>query len=293
MKHLLAALFLACAPSTYASQQGVLILAHGVSGHGDHGGDHHGHHVPKVDPWEKAVQEVATNAARRLQIPVELAFGMWNEKNFQKGVDRLAARGVTELRVVPLFISSHSDVIRAQHYQFHLSETNPLPFPLNRLNIPASMKVSFSPALDDAPEMSAILNDRAAELTQDAQREELVLVAHGPTSEEDDQKWLEALRIHASRIATGQPTHVITVRDDANEEDKEEMTRRLRAIVDGITSRGKIACVLPVLLASGGIEKGILERLGGLSFRYQRRMLAPDPRLADWVIRMAREGNAP
>jgi sirohydrochlorin ferrochelatase len=297
MKTLILILALVSSQLSFASVEGrgVLILAHGVTSHGehdDHGGGHDHHHPPhaprpKIDPWEESVREIARNIASRLQEPVELAFGMWNRKNFQAGVDRLVSRGVTELRVVPLFISSHSDVIRAQHYQFHLTETNPLPFDIGRVTLPARMKVSFSTALDDAPELSAILRDRARELCRDASREELILVAHGPTSEEDDQKWLETLRAHGERLGADQPVHVITVRDDAEESDQAEMTRRLRAIVEGITSRGKTACVLPVLMAAGGIEKGILERLQGLEFRYIGKMLAPDPRLADWAARVA------
>ena len=52
---------------------------------------------------------------------------------------------------------------------------------------------------------------------------------------------------------------------------------------------GRIALVVPVLIAPGGIEAGILERLAGLKFRYRGHMVGPDPRLADWVARVARE----
>lgn len=276
---------------SFAGSPGILVLAHGVAGHsGGHGGGHGGHHPPHEGPWERTVRALVAEASSRAAFPVDLAFGMWERASFQAGVDRLAARGVTELRVVPLFISSHSMVIRAQHYLFGLLEENPLWFDPGKVSIPPTIKaLTFSSALDDSRELSEDLQRRALELTEVPAREELVLVAHGPVSDEDDELWLRDLRIHASRIGTGQPIHVITLRDDAPSEVRDEMTRRLREIVTGITLRGHVALVLPVLLAPGGIEEGLLERLTGLSYRYRGRMLAPDPGLVNWIIRMATE----
>lgn len=283
--------FMTGSTMSFANSPGVLVLAHGVSGHSDeHGGGHGGHHPPREGTWEKTVRALVAEASIRGSFPVELAFGMWDRDSFQAGVDRLVARGATELRVVPLFISSYSMVIRAQHYLFGLREENPLWFDPGRISIPSVIaKVTFSPALNDSPELSEALGRRARELTENPALEELVLVAHGPVSDEDDELWLGDLRVHASRIGTGHLVHVITLRDDAPKEVRDEMTRRLREIVTGISSRGRTALVLPVLLAPGGIEAGLLERLKGLSYRYRGRMLAPDPSLVNWITRMTQE----
>lgn len=270
-----------------ASTRGILILAHGT------GHDHHGF-LSSAGPWEETVLRTVKEVEGRTRTPIAVAFGMWSRSNFQKGVERLAARGVTDLRVVPLFVSSHSDVIRAQRYQFHLTEENPLPFDPGRVRVPPTISnVTMSGALDAAAELSSILEARARELIVDPENEELILVAHGPVSDEDDALWLTDLRAHADRIAIELPKHVLTVRDDAEPPVRDEMTRRLRALVAGIRERGRWPLILPVLLAPGGIEGGLRERLKGLEYGYLGHMIAPDPLLGDWILRKGQEEAPP
>lgn len=281
---LLLAAFLTLTPSQAHATRGVLVIAHGK---GDHG-----HGIPAPEgPWEKAVREAVESASQKLQEPVDLAFGMWSRSSFEKGVQRLEQRGATEIRVIPLFISSHSDVIRAQHYQFGLRPENPLPFEPGKIRLPSSItQVSFSPCLDDSAELGQILVARARELIQNPSAEEMILVAHGPLTDEDEELWFKDLSVHSQRItqAHGIPASALTVRDDAEEDIRNEMTRRLRAKVEAIRAQGKTALILPVLLAPGGIEAGILERLSGLSYRYSGHMISPDPLLSDWIVRMAK-----
>lgn len=270
-----------------ASTRGVLILAHGT------GHDHHGF-LATGGTWEETILRTIKEVEGRTRMPMEVAFGMWSKGNFQKGVERLAARGATDLRVVPLFVSSHSDVIRAQRYQFHLTDKNPLPFDPGRVRIPPTISnVTMSGALDAAAELSAILEARARELVAAPETGELILVAHGPVSDEDDALWLADLRAHADRIAIDLPKHVLTVRDDAEPPVRDEMTRRLRALVAGIHERGRGPLILPVLLAPGGIEGGLRERLKGLEYGYVGHMIAPDPLLGDWILRKSQEETPP
>ncbi len=90
---LIAALFL----PAIAQAQGILLLAHGGR-----------------EDWNREVLELASKVdAER---PVEVAFGMANKRAIQDAVNRLAEREVTGIVAVPLFISSHSSVIRATEY---------------------------------------------------------------------------------------------------------------------------------------------------------------------------------
>jgi sirohydrochlorin cobaltochelatase len=74
------------------AESGILLLAHGGSAE-----------------WNGRVTELAAtvNATR----PTEVAFGMATRANIQGAIDKLVARGVTEIVAVPLFISSWSTVI--------------------------------------------------------------------------------------------------------------------------------------------------------------------------------------
>ena len=72
--------------------------------------------------------ECARHRARvpdRQTKPTEVAFGMATRANLQAAVDRLPARGVTEIVAVPLFVSSWSSVITSTEYPFGLRSEAP------------------------------------------------------------------------------------------------------------------------------------------------------------------------
>lgn len=83
--------------ATPPEKVGVLVLAHGGS-----------------DTWNQLVVE-ATQATRK-SYPVEIAFGMALPRTIQEGITKLERQGVTKIVVVPLFVSSHSFIIRQTEY---------------------------------------------------------------------------------------------------------------------------------------------------------------------------------
>src|SRR5688572_7190754 len=85
---------------------GILLLAHGGSAE-----------------WNGRVMELAAkvNATR----PTEVAFGMATRANIQSAIDKLVARGVTEIVAVPLFVSSWSTVITSTEYLLGLRAEAP------------------------------------------------------------------------------------------------------------------------------------------------------------------------
>lgn len=104
----LAMLWLGLAGSLAAqsAKPGILLLAHG-------GGA----------SWNDSVLEIARGAGEKY--PVEVAFGMATRANIQKGIDQLAARGVTQVIAVPLFVSQHSSVVQSTEYLLRLRTDMP------------------------------------------------------------------------------------------------------------------------------------------------------------------------
>src|SRR5688500_16647113 len=80
--------------SAHGQSRGILLLAHG-------GGAE----------WNAHVTDLAATVDRT--VPTEVAFGMATRANIQRAVDRLVARGASEITAVPLFVSSWSSVITA------------------------------------------------------------------------------------------------------------------------------------------------------------------------------------
>lgn len=275
---------------------GVLLLAHGGS-----------------EAWDANVQAIADEVNRTH--PTEVALGMAARANIQAAVDRLHARGVTRIVAVPLFVSSHSSVITSTEYLLGLRDEMP---PALRIfatmshgpgaahaahsqhagaapvdgTIPVrhTVPIRMTAALDAHPLTAAIVASRAAGLSTTPATEAVILVAHGPTTDEANEQWLVNLRALAAVVSRDRAyafVDALTVRDDAPGPVRDAATRDLRALVERRASQGHRVLLVPVLLSYGGIEAGIRTRLEGLPYVMPRQALAPDSRLVDWVRAMA------
>ena len=178
---------------SWADQTGTLLLAHGQHAMGPAGHDHH--HAPPnptsspMGPWNQNVEKLA--ATLNQSTPTEVAFGMAEPDSIQEAVDRLTARGVTDIIAVPLFISSHSPIIENFQYILGVRPTLAAKTSLKSLErVKTSAKIRFGKALDDTPRVSEILLDRAKGLTKAPAATTVILIAHGPNDEEDNKLWL-------------------------------------------------------------------------------------------------------
>ena len=276
--------------------QGILLLAHGGR-----------------EEWNAEVLQVAANVDS--DHPVEVAFGMANKRAIEDAVARLAEREVTEIVAIPLFISSHSSVMRATEYLLgHRDDAPPQMEAFGRMAarmtaarsssagsasddgfdwttpIEKPLPISLATALDDHALVAEILLARAMDVSERPDDEVVVVVAHGPSSDEDNHLWLENMRSLVERMRPQTRfgrIEYLTVRDDASEEVRDEATAELRAVVEGGLQEGKSVLIVPLLLSYGGIEVGIRERLEGLEYRMAHRALLPDERLSDWVLMQA------
>lgn len=277
-----------------ADAQGILLLAHGGR-----------------DDWNGEVLALAAqvDAAR----PVEVAFGMADKRTIRDAVDRLTERGVREIVAVPLFVSSHSSVMRATEYL--LGSRADAPPQLEAFARMAARRraadggaggpgfdgttplataapIPVTAALDAHALVSEMLVSRAEALSRTPEEEVVVVVAHGPGSDEDNRLWLENMDVLAERMRARTRfgrIERLTVRDDAAEPVREQATAELRAVVEEAVAEGKSVLIVPLLLSYGGIETGIRRRLEGLPYRMADQALLPDERLSEWVLLQARE----
>jgi len=225
--------------------------------------------------------------AADLDMPTEVALGMGMHsgevRRLQEAVDRLERKGVARIVVVPLLVSSHSEVFRQFEYLFGLraeAQWRQAGEPLD-LEVP----LLLGRALDDDPLVAEILLERAFALSRSPERETVILVAHGPNGEADNQRWLEALQrlaSHLTREGTFRQVLSATLRDDAPKPIQEGAARQLREMVRTSSEQGR-TLVVPVLIARGGIEEKIPKLLAGLTYVYTGQTLLPHPKLEAWI----------
>jgi hypothetical protein len=298
---LLLALLLVCAARTAAADPGILLLAHGGSAE-----------------WNARVTELAAKVNHTR--PTEVAFGMATRATMQSGIDKLVARGATEIIAVPLFVSSWSTVITSTEYLLGLRAEAPAALAsFAKMNhapaaagasdaahagheghaaaatdgttpVKSSVPIRMTSALNDHPIVADVLASRARAISRNPAQEALVIVAHGPNEEEDNKRWLADMRSLASRVGQAEtfPTvEYLTLRDDAPKPVRDVATEQLRGIVKRELSAGRRVLIVPLLISFGGIERGLRERLAGLNYTMAEAALMPDDRLATWVLAMA------
>jgi sirohydrochlorin ferrochelatase len=288
---LIAASWPLAAAAQTAPQVGVLLLAHGGQ-----------------PQWNERVLDVAKRVDDTR--PTEVAFGMATRANIQAAVDKLTARGVTQIIAVPLFVSSHSSVITSTEYLLGLRAEAP-----KDLAIFAKMKhgshgdaaagdhahhaadptspisttvpVRMAPAFNRHEIIGAILADRAKSISADPSKEAVIVVAHGPVPDDDNRKWLDDMAVLAASVKAAAPyasVDYMTVRDDAGPAMREAATKELRDKVQAQVAQGRKVLIVPHLMSFGGIEQGIRKRLEGLDYTMTSQALMPDGRIVQWVI---------
>jgi sirohydrochlorin ferrochelatase len=273
------------------SSTGVLLMAHGGAA-----------------SWNERVQALAKDADAHQ--PTEVAFGMASRASLQAALDKLVARGAREVVAVPLFVSSYSSVITSTEYLLGLRPDAPADLKIfAKMNhaghgapaaaadphaahvdpaspVQATVRIRMTPALNRHPLVGQIVADRALKLSTAPAGEAVLLVAHGPVPDDDNQRWLEDMAVLAKSIQAAAPfaaVEYMTVRDDAGPAMREAATRELRAKVTTQVEAGRRVLIVPHVLSFGGIEQGIRKRLEGLTYTMADQGLMPDPRLATWV----------
>jgi sirohydrochlorin ferrochelatase len=285
--------FIAGAQST--ERQGVLLLAHGGK-----------------PEWNERVNAIVRDVGA--QQPTEVAFGMATRPNIQAAVDRLAARGVTRIVAVPLFVSSHSSVITSTEYLLGLRSEMPRDLQIfakmshgghgadhqtagvehqahqdNTRPVVSPVPIVMTPALNGHPLVGSILLDRANEISETPAKEAVILVAHGPVPDADNDRWLADMKQLAQQLgstARFKSVDYLTVRDDAPKPIRDAAAEELRSLVSRRAGEGSRVLIVPLLLSYGGIEEGIRKRLDGLDYVMARHALTPDDRIVTWVFEM-------
>ncbi len=271
-------------PTARPAPYGVLLLAHGGS-----------------KAWDRAVESIKKGVERK--VPIGIAFGMAMPETIQSAIGDLQALGVPKIVAVPLFVNSNSELMTQTRYVLGLSERPSAVFlealqsdphysgTLFLAQARASVPISMTSALDASPQVVDILYDRAKALSKNPRKETVLLVAHGPVTDKEDALWLKTMNLIAARIKSRggfDSALAATLRDDAPRDVQAKARSRLRGMALSALRRGDRLIVIPDLIAAGGIESHIRGALAGLPYIWNGRALAPDPRLAQWVLEESR-----
>ena len=266
------------ATSVAQAQTGLLVVAHGAG-----------------PEWNARVRETVAQVAWP-RGPVVTAFLMGPENQtagWDSATARLVREGAREVVVVPFMVSSFGSHYR--QIRFYAGEVSELPPELaahdHGTSGTAGLSMRVTPALDDAPELGAVLLDRWRGLEAVDRRRPLMLVAHGPTTDAEARRWVAHLQETTSAIASeGRiPVEIGLLRDDAPPPLRATAIAKIHSQVRALlTSPADSVTVMPVLISTGRIDRVTIPKdLAGLPVRYAPMVLAPHAALAQWIERVA------
>jgi sirohydrochlorin ferrochelatase len=285
------ATLLALAPATALprgtepGEFGVLLMAHGGS-----------------DEWDASVRAATTALSARM--PVEIAFGMADAVSLQSAVARLEARGARRIGVVRLFISGDSWLQRTEQILGLVPGAPPRPaddgdrghaghgrHSMEFWRIDTSARFALTTqGLNEAAEVDEILVTRARALSSVPAEEDVLILAHGVGTDEENDRWRALIEARARRMAEEIPFRRVMVDTLAEdwEEPRLEAEARVRAFVARAAANGR-AIVIPFRLAGFGPYARVLE---GLDYVADGHGLLPHPAVARWIGRQADELRA-
>lgn len=234
-------------------------------------------HGSRDDAWVSLVDEAVQGISLREDLPVAVSFlELVEGRLIQDGIDALEAEGVTDILVVPLFVSSGSTHIDEIAYALGVKPEPELETDLELFTVSAN--VHYGNPVDDDPDIAVILWDKLRELSVHPQRETILLVGHGSVHDGFRQRWEQGIASLAQRV--GQVSGVAAADYALLNPDS------VRSKAEYWRQQGHEVLVAPLFLSEGYFTKRVIpQRLEGVGYRYSGRTLLPHPLFPRWIER--------
>lgn len=267
---------------------GVLVMAHGGT-----------------EEWNASV--IDSVAPLQARFPIEIAFGMADASSIQAGITKLESRGVDQIGVVRLFISGESWFERtsqilglmpgaplkpAMHsenmHEAHSSgAAGHMPMAFWQVETSAKLAMSIE-GLSEAEEMDSVLLSRMSTLSTNPTEEVVVVLAHGPGDDDENQRWInqieQRLNQTQQRIAFNE-IRVFTLREDWQDK-RVEAEQKIRAYISAASEAGKTVIVVPYRVQGFGPYRDVL---AGLDYRADGQGLVPHENVGLWIENQAQQ----
>lgn len=244
-------------------KSGVLVISHGS----------------REETWVSLVDEAVRELAKDVDVPVVASYlELVEGRLIQDGILALEGQGVTDMLVIPLFVSSGSTHIDEIAYALGVKSVPDKETDLEPFEVKA--RVHFGTPVDDDPDIAVMVWDKVRELSCEPSKEVVLLVGHGSRHELFRTRWEFGINSLALRVAEVSGTFAdAALLNPGN----------IREKVVEWKERGCEVIVAPLFLSEGYFtEKVIPDRLEGLLCRYSGRTLLPHPLLPQWMLRQVR-----
>jgi sirohydrochlorin ferrochelatase len=252
--------------------QGVLLLLHGFR---------------DGDPLFK--QEVEGFSSL---FPTAMAPGMsmMMSQHIQLAIDDLESAGAKQIVVVPIVSTYHNTMVQQWEYIFGMQEEaayGSVP------QVKTDAQILFTKPPGDDPIIAEILIDHAMEISSNPAKETVIIAAHGPSFEDDNQKVLAELANLAKIIEEDSDfadVQALTLQDDAPPEIRDANVEKLRKMVSDAIDAGTDVIVVTNLIGTRSVQAKLRKDLQGLDYKFNKKGIAEHPNFVEeWMSQAIRE----
>ncbi|CRF28558.1 sirohydrochlorin cobaltochelatase [Mycobacterium tuberculosis] len=238
-------------------------------------------HGSRCEDWVRLVDEAVEAVRVPEGIPVYSSFlEIVEGRLIQDGITHLEALGVTDMIVVPLFVSSGSTHIDEISYALGVKDKPLLQTDMRPFAIRA--RIHFTSPIDDDPIIADIIYSKIKALSSDPQKEILLLVGHGSIVKGFHLLWRRGLERLAMRVGAlggfDEADAAMLIPDQILPKMNQWLRRKPQHTV----------IVAPLFLSTGYFTGEVIpERLKGYRYRYNGEALLPDSGISRWIERQA------
>jgi hypothetical protein len=253
------------ADGSHEGKIGVLGLAHGFK-----------------EPGNTQFREAYAGVSGEYPTVYGLGMAMMTSDHIQSAVTALEEAGAKTIVVIPTTTADNSTLTRQWDYIF--GRTNVSAY-LDVPRVKTNAKIIWTNTPTADPVVGQIMLDYAKEKSTEPANEVVLIVGHGPQSEEDNLKELEILAKHATFIKkSGGFADVIwgNVQDDTPPQVRQANVDKLRASAQAAIDKGQRVISVSTSLTQSGIVKRLGEDFGDIT-DFNNKGLSQHPAFAGWV----------
>jgi sirohydrochlorin ferrochelatase len=246
---------------------GVLVISHGS----------------RNAEWVELVDQAVAAIEMDSDIPIYSSFLELIEGRFiQDGIYSLEQQGVTDILVIPLFVSSGSTHIDEISYALGVIPEPNLETDMVPLTIHA--RIHFGSPIDDDEEIVEIIYGKIAALSLRPDREIVLLVGHGSVEKGFHLRWRKGLELLAARLKIRGGFDEVDVAMLLPDQVKRKMKMWKRK------KPGQTVIVAPLFLSEGYFTNQVIPlRMQGFTYKYNGKAMLPHPLISRWMEKQIRQ----
>jgi len=250
---------------------GVLILGHGFREVGD-------------KRFTESMSELSS------VFPTAIGFGMamMSSSHIQTSIDELEAAGAKTIVVVPTVSTKYTELYRQYLYILGLADEAAY---ASVPRVSSNAELIFADPPGDDPLMAETILDFANEMGDNPANELVIVVAHGPTADDENAASLQILDTLAGYIKQDGgfvDVKTVSLQDDAPLAIRSANVERLRAMVKEANEAGQKVIIVSNLMAARSIQAKIRKDLDGLDYVFNSKGLTEHPNFVKWLTQTVR-----